>query len=45
MNEYEISKLKKELLRKNDVIREMKDDLDFVEKQLITAQAVIIYFI
>lgn len=40
MNEYEISKLKKELLRKNEVIREMKDDLEFVEKQLVTAQAV-----
>lgn len=40
MNEYEISKLKKELLRKNEVIKEMKDDLGHVEKQLVTVQAV-----
>ena len=41
MNEYEVTKLRKQLQRSQDVIDELRSDLDFTERKLVEVQAVV----
>lgn len=41
MNEYEISKLKKEIQRKNDHLKEAQEENKYISDQLVKAQAVL----
>jgi len=40
MNDYEVSKLKKELQRKQELLKEEREDRESTEKRLVLIQAV-----
>jgi hypothetical protein len=45
MNDYEVTKLRKELQRKQELLKEEKEDRENTEKRLVQIQAVTIYTI